>query len=55
MRETYKLGQTTVIVDDSCCVKTQEEIDAILRRIGEIWYNDLLKKEVRRIKQEKER
>ncbi|MCD7800940.1 MAG: hypothetical protein LUG94_07010 [Ruminococcus sp.] len=35
--EDFYLGATHVQIDDSCVVKTQEEVDAILDKIADIW------------------
>lgn len=34
---TYKFGKCIAKVDDSCVVKTQEEIDGILNRLYKIY------------------
>jgi len=33
----YKSGNCTAYFDDSCCVKTQEEIDRILKNVADIY------------------
>ena len=33
----YKIGNCKVYIDDSCMVKTKEEVDKILRDIGEFY------------------
>lgn len=35
--EDFYLGSTHVEIYDDCVVKTQEEVDAILNRVAEIW------------------
>ena len=37
-------GIPPTYIDDSCCVKTKEENDQILKRVGEIYYEAMLKK-----------
>ncbi len=37
-------GIPPTYIDDSCCVKTKEENDRILKRVGEIYYEAMLKK-----------
>lgn len=32
----YYEGKTHIIIDDKYCVKTQEEVDAILKAMGEL-------------------
>jgi hypothetical protein len=39
-------------VDDSCVVKTQAEVDKILKNIGRIYYEDELEKYMKKIKEE---
>lgn len=33
----YKIGNCNVTIDDRYCVKTQEEVDKILRDIGDFY------------------
>lgn len=40
----FYIGNMHVQIYDDYCVKTQAEVDAILSRIGEIWYNAELAK-----------
>lgn len=40
-------------IDDSCVVKTKEEVEQIRRNCGEIAFRDYLKKEYMRREQEK--
>lgn len=40
--EDYYSGNTHIVICDDYCVKTQEEIDSILDRIGRIWANSEL-------------
>ncbi len=44
MEKHFGPGQGCWKIDDSCCVKTKEEQDKILQRLGEIYYNAMLKK-----------
>lgn len=46
VRDFY-IGNTHIKINDACCVKTQEEVDAILRRCGDIWYRSELKRIMR--------
>ena len=40
----FYIGNMHVQIYDDYCVKTQEEVDEILSRVGEIWYNAELAK-----------
>lgn len=40
----FYIGNMHVQIYDDYCVKTKEEVDAILRSVGEIWYNAELAK-----------
>lgn len=44
--DTY-LGSTHVMVDDEFCVKTPEELEAVLQRAAEIYYRSRLAKALR--------
>lgn len=46
-------GKGIDYIDDSCVVKTKEEVEQIRRNCGEIAFRDYLKKEHMRRKQEK--
>ena len=49
----FMLGDTKIqICDDYCRDKTQEEIDEILERIGDIYLRDLRQQEYRKRQQE---
>ena len=39
-------------IDDSCCVRTQAEIDEILKNCGRIYYEDQLEQYLKKIKEE---
>jgi hypothetical protein len=43
--EEFYLGSTHVEIWDDYVVKTQEEVDAILNRISEIWTAHLLREQ----------
>lgn len=44
----YYEGKTHIIIDDKCCVKTQEEVDAILKAMGELVGRQLAQQQARR-------
>lgn len=50
--EDFYLGATHVEIYDDCVVKTQEEVDAILARLSDIWTAHLQRQ---RAKEEQER
>ena len=44
----YYEGKTHIIIDDKYCVKTQEEVDAILKAMGELVGRQLAQQQARR-------
>lgn len=36
IRKDFYIGNTHIMIDDECCVKTKEEVDEILARIARI-------------------
>lgn len=48
-------GKAKVYVDDSYCVKTKEEVDAILRECSRIYYTAMLRQEIAKHEQEQEK
>lgn len=50
---TYKFGKCTAHIDDSCVVKTEEEVKSILNRLYEIYEtSELLKAKAAKINEE---
>ena len=52
--QRMQIGNTKIEIDDQYCVKTQEEVDAILERIGVMAYEALNAKYIRE-QQEREK
>lgn len=44
----YYEGKTHIIIDDKYCVKTKEEVDAILKAMGELVGRQLAQQQARR-------
>ena len=49
----YYIGNTRIRIHDDYCVKTQEEIDSILKRIGSIYADYLTRKLIEEGKKER--
>lgn len=47
--EEFYIGECKISIADDSCVKTQEEIDAILEKVSEIVYDALLAQHIREI------
>ncbi|MEA5060023.1 hypothetical protein SDC9_149005 [bioreactor metagenome] len=50
----YYIGNTHVMIDDEYCVKTQEEVDAILKKVGQLSYEQAIRRMAREAMQKGE-
>lgn len=47
----FYIGNAHIQICDDACVKTQAEIDEILKRCGDIWYRSELAKQMKEMAQ----
>lgn len=50
----FNIGATRIRIHDDYVVQTQEEVDGILRRCGEIYHQYLLRKEIEKRNEQSE-
>lgn len=53
MKIDFGPGKPKVIVDDSCVVKTKEEVDRIIEECSRCYYESIIKKERARLEKQK--
>lgn len=54
MEDTIKIGNSTIIISDECCVSSQKEIDSIIERYSEIVMESRLKQLKQREKEKQQ-